>query len=76
MLTEIEFKDRNHIILDKFNCTYIMNREGEVWSLFEIEKQGSPAFVQSIGLTNDEAYEFYLERMSSYGFKTFPIIEE
>lgn len=76
VLTKIEFKDKKHIVLDKFTCTYVMNREGEAWALFEIEKQGSPAFVQSIGLTNDEAYEFYLERMASYGFKQFPIIEE
>ena len=77
MLTEIEFMDKRHIVLDKFDTTYIMNRDGENWEIFEIRKSGNRnPFIQSIGLTGDEAYSFYRERMESFGFKPFPIIEE
>lgn len=78
MLTELEFRNMKHIVLDKLNCTYIMNKvePGSAWALFEIEKDAVPVMVQSIGLLEDGAYEFYRERMASYGFKRFPIIEE
>lgn len=77
MLTENEFRTKRHLVLDKPNYTFIMNRVPNAWVVYEIEKGiGSPLMVQSIGLTEDEAYEYYLERMASFGFRKFNIIEE
>jgi len=81
MLTEVEFKDKEHIILDKFDTTYIMNRVNYKtpwhWQIFSINRKYiSGSVIEGECMTDDEAYTFYRERMESYGFKRFPVIEE
>lgn len=77
MLTELEFMDKIHIILDKFDTTYIMNRgKDNLWEIHSIPKDMMVATQRPELVNSSDAYEFYKERMSSFGFKPFPIIEE
>ena len=77
MLTEIEFMDKKHIILDKFDTTYIMNRNKDnLWEIHSIPKDTMVATQKPELVNGSDAYEFYRERMSSFGFRPFPIIEE
>lgn len=86
MLTETVFMEKRHILMDKATMTVIMNRrsDGE-WLCITIDKD-VPYGDDYIEITKDvmnckflddsHAYEFYLERMESYGFKQFTIIVE
>lgn len=75
MLTFEEFMDKNHIILDKCCETFILEKDYEdKWHVFSIIRSACE-FDHWI-YSDEEAYEFYKERMESYGFKRFPIIIE
>lgn len=77
MLTELEFMDKKHIILDKFDTTYIMNKgKDNIWEIHSIPKDTMVATQRPELVNSSDAYEFYMERMSSFGFRSFPIIEE
>lgn len=79
MLTYEEFMDKRHIVLDKTNYTFVMNRVDfiwQVWSIKRIENESIIHMESKYGLTMSEAYDFYKDRMASYGFKQFPIIME
>ena len=75
MLTFEEFKDKNVIILNKAQYVYIMMLGLTTWTIISISKD-SLHDVSEEYLYDEEAYEFYKERMESYGFKSFPIIIE
>lgn len=77
MLSEIEFKDKNHIVLDKAQFTTVMNRnrDGE-WEVISLPRDYMLVNMNYTVLHEDEAYEYYRERMESYGFRQFPILVE
>ena len=78
MLTELEFKDKERIVQVKHMFTYVFNhnkKRGD-WSIITIPTDTESVFVEQSYWIDDEAYEFYKERMSSFGFKQFPIIME
>ena len=75
MLTEAEFKDKEVIILDKSQFVYIMIYGLTTWKIVTISKS-SLHEVSEEYLYDEEAYEFYKERMESFGYKPFPIIME
>ena len=83
MLTEIEFQDKTTIIMDKSNWIYIMTKNASTtsiwrWYVYEIEKckYVHGLVIEGKAMTNDEAYEFYKERMESFGYKPFQVISE
>lgn len=77
MLTETEFKDKRHIVLDKEAEIYVMERFDKGWKIVTISKWNvAEPEVSTEIVQNDEAWEFYKERMESFGYKQFPIIEK
>jgi hypothetical protein len=78
MLDELTFKGKRHIVLDKFDATYIMNKRNDgKWNVIIVPRKYSIAQSDSNVYENDdEAFEFYKARMESFGFKQFPVIEE
>jgi hypothetical protein len=80
MLSEIEFMDKKHIVMDKPLETIIMNRQSGVykgWNVVMVPKKFSITELSDYTYSNDDdAYEFYRERMESYGFKPFTVIAE
>lgn len=77
MLTEVEFVGVKHIILDKPEYTYIMNRGPLGWDVHTIPKNwGCIDLTDHESMSEDDAYEFYRERMESFGFKRFQVIVE
>ena len=77
MLNYNEFMDKRHIILDKFDYTYIMNKgKDDLWEIHSISKDTMVATQKPELVNREEAYEFYRERMESHGFRPFPVIEE
>ena len=82
MLDELSFKDAKHIIMDKTSFTYVMNRNGSEWivcTIPKIERNNVPSYclvAENSVMSNDEAYEFYRDRMDSFGYKKFPYVEE
>ena len=83
MLTEIEFMGKKCIILDKTNSVYVMHRTMSStsiwqWYVYEIEKHSNRHNLTVAGevMTEESAFEFYKERMESFGYKPFPVIEE
>ena len=77
MLTETEFIGKRHIILDKSAETYIMERFDKGWKIITISKwNGSEPEVSTEIVQDCKAYEFYKERMESFGYRQFPIVEE
>lgn len=80
MLDIIQFMDKKHIVLDKPEFTVIMNRQSGVykgWNVVMVPKKFSITELSYYTYSNDdEAYEFYRERMESYGFKPFPVLTE
>lgn len=77
MLTFEEFVDKNRIVLVKHGFTYVFNhgKRGN-WSIITVPTDTECTFVEQNYWLDEEAYEFYRERMSSFGFKQFPIIME
>ena len=75
MLSEIEFVARRHIILDKADTTIIMNKGKDGWLIHEIPKDTMVAASRPELVCDGAAYEYYKERMESYGYRRFPIIE-
>ena len=76
MMSEEEFKSKIHIILDKPCWTFVMEKVLNKWYVRGIYKAGCfEGDIQEV-FTDDEAYEFYLRRMESFGFKMFPILSE
>lgn len=78
MLTLNEFKGKKHIVMDKPNHTVIMNRKcNNGWNCIMIPRKYSISDLSyhTYG-TDKEAYEFYLARMESYGFKKFTVLTE
>ena len=77
MLTEIEFKDVKHIVLDKKLETIIMNRNKDYqWLIHEIPKDTMVAAHKPILVDEETAYLYYMERMQSFGFLQFPVLIE
>lgn len=74
MLTEIEFSDKRHIILDKATETIVMNKGKDGWLIHEIPKDTMVAASKPELVCDGAAYEYYKERMESYGYRSFPII--
>ena len=75
MLSFEEFCDKKVIILDKAQYVYVMMFGLTTWMVMSILKD-STCSVSEEYLYDEEAYEFYKERMESYGYKPFPIIIE
>lgn len=75
MLSFEDFKDKEVIILDKPQYVYIMMYGLTTWRVVSVSK-GSWQEVNEEYLYDEDAYEFYKERMESYGYKSFPIIIE
>lgn len=77
MLTQLDFIGKRHIVLDKAVETYVMERFDKGWKIITISKwNGSEPEVSTEIVQDDKAWEFYKERMESFGFRPFPIIEE
>ena len=78
MLTELEFMDKKHIILDKFNFTVVMQRNPEGhWDVISLPKNCHMlANMSYTTLVEEEAYEYYRERMESHGYRPFPVLVE
>lgn len=74
MLTELEFKDKRHLILDKADTTIIMNKGKDGWLIHEIPKDTMVAASRPEMVCDGVAYEYYKERMESFAFRKFPII--
>lgn len=74
MLTEIEFMDKRHIILDKATETVVMNKGKDGWLIYEIPKDTMVAAPKPEFVCYGAAYEYYKERMESFMFRRFPII--
>ena len=78
MLTELEFMDKKRILLDKPQATFVMNRNPDgTWDVISLPK-GNYMLVNMhyTVYKEEEAYEYYKERMESYGFRQFPILME
>lgn len=75
MLSFEEFMDKKHIILDKAQFTTVMNRnrDGE-WEVISLPRDYMLVNMNYTVLHEDKAYEYYRERMESYGFRQFPIL--
>lgn len=77
MLTELEFAGKRHIVLDKTAEIYVMERFDDGWKIVTISKwNGLEPEVNTEIVQDCKAYEFYKERMESFGYRQFPIIEE
>ena len=83
MLTELEFMDKKCIILDKTNYVHVMHRTMSStsiwqWYVYDIEKHSNRFNLTITGevMTEENAYEYYKDRMESYGYKPFPVIVE
>lgn len=77
MLSELEFCGKRHIVLDKAAETYVMERFDKGWKIITISKWNKLEPEVSTEIVHDcKAYEFYKERMESFGYRQFPIIEE
>lgn len=77
MLTQLEFIGKRHIVLDKAAETYVMERFDKGWKIVTISKwNGSEPEVSTEIVQDDKAWEFYKERMASFGYRQFPVIEE
>lgn len=77
MLTQLEFIGKRHIVLDKAVETYVMERFDKGWKIVTISKWNKSEPEVSTEIVQDcKAWEFYKERMESFGYRQFPIIEE
>lgn len=78
MLSEIEFKDVKHIVMDKAEYTVIMNRNTrDGWNVVMIPRKYSISNWSYHTYNNDDdAYDYYRARMQSFGFKPFPVLTE
>lgn len=78
MLDIVEFKDKKHIVLDKPLETVIMNRNTRGgWNVVMVPRKFSISEWSYHTYDNDDnAYEFYRDRMASFGFKQFPVLTE
>ena len=78
MLSEIEFKDVKHIVLDKPFETVIMNRNTKGgWNVVMVPRKFSISEMSYHTYnSDDEAYEFYRARMDSFGFRRFSVLTE
>lgn len=75
MLSFIEFQDKKHIVLDKWNNTYVMNRMVKTWRIITIPKNTNEQITEEF-MGEEKAYELYSELMESFGFKRFPVVTE
>ena len=78
MLTELEFMDKKRILLDKNGCTYVMQKTPDgLWDVISLPK-GNYMLVNMhyTVYKEEEAYEYYKERMESYGFRPFTVLVE
>lgn len=78
MLEYEEFKDKSRIILMKPLFTYVMTKGyvGDYWRIHTIPVDVKRKINEEVFFIDNDAYEFYKERMESYGFRPFPIIIE
>ena len=78
MLTTVEFKDKSHIVMVKHNNTYVMNRNPDgKWAVISLPKNCYMLEnMEYTVLDEDEAYNYYKERMASFGYRRFPVSEQ
>ena len=77
MLDIREFIGKRHIIMDKAVETYVMERFDKGWKIVTISKWNKSEPEVSTEIVQDyKAWEFYKERMQSFGFRPFQIIAE
>lgn len=78
MLSEIEFKDKKHIIMDKFNSTTVMQKTPDgKWDVITLPKNCYMLVNMTYdNVSEDKAYECYRNRMESYKFRDFPVLVE
>lgn len=78
MLSFEEFKGKKRILMDKFNFTIIMSKTPDGnWDVISLPKNNYMLVNMSYeALVEEEAYEYYRERMESYGYRPFTIIVE
>ena len=74
MLSFEEFMSKRIIVLDKALNIIIFERGMEVWHIYTITRKTDEYdhFVYS----DDEAYEYYRDRMESYGYRPFTIFSK
>lgn len=77
MMSFEEFRKKSHIIMDKPLFTHVFNKINDKWFIHSISRNhynyiGS----EESFLSDEEAYDYYVERMESFGFKRFEIISE
>ena len=76
MLTFEEFMDKKQIILNKSLEVIIFNKSEGKWLIYVISKSSYSHGVCFVDLFDEKAYEYYKEKMASYGFKRFEILTE
>ena len=76
MLTETEFMDKKTVILNKNLEVIIFNKSEGKWLIYVISKSSSSHGVCFVDLFDEKAYEYYKEKMASYGFRQFEILTE
>ena len=76
MLSFEEFMDKKQIILNKSIETYIFNKDtnNNRWCVYTINKMDCDFSCHIFD--NEEAHAFYCNRMSSFGYKKFPVMYE
>ena len=78
MLSYEDFKGKSHIVMVKHNSTYVMNRNPDgKWAIIDLPK-GCYMLenMRYFTLDEDEAFDFYKERMESFGYRRFPVSEQ
>ena len=75
MLTFEEFIGKKCVILEKANWDEnFLHIEADVWHVVSIKKNDNePLDIYGEIMNSDDAYESYLDRMKSYGFKKFKV---
>ena len=76
MLTYEEFTDKKTVILNKNLEVIIFNKSEGRWLIYVISKSSYGHGVFFVDLFDEKAYEYYKEKMASYGFRQFEILTE
>ncbi|MBP5597840.1 MAG: hypothetical protein J6Y02_20900 [Pseudobutyrivibrio sp.] len=76
MLSYSEFMDKKTLILNKSIETYVFNKDKNLdrWYVYTINKMDCDFSCHIFD--NEEAHAFYCDRMSSFGYKQFPVMYE
>ena len=76
MLTEEQFRGKQYIIMDKPTHIIVMTKKLDgYWLIISASKNEVDININDNTLMHEiDAYNYYLDRMKSYGFKQFTII--